>query len=52
MAKEYNNLFHSKALQNLSKLGFLVKNIPSGNPGRHTKQSSRLSSQKQIKKRR
>jgi hypothetical protein len=26
------NIFHSKAIQNLPKLWFLVENIPSGNP--------------------
>jgi hypothetical protein len=32
MAIKYPNIYHSKALQNLPKLGFLVwKNIPSGN---------------------
>jgi hypothetical protein len=31
---KYTNIFHSKALQNLSKSGFFwSENIPSGNPG-------------------
>jgi hypothetical protein len=33
MAIENTNIFHSKALQNLPKFGFLVRKIPSGNPG-------------------
>jgi hypothetical protein len=33
MAIKYNNIFHSKALQKLPKLGFLFENKPSGNPG-------------------
>jgi hypothetical protein len=32
MVKDYTNLFYSKALQNLPNLGFLIENIPSGNP--------------------
>jgi hypothetical protein len=31
---KYNNVFHSKALKNMPKLGFWYKNKqPSGNPG-------------------
>jgi hypothetical protein len=29
---KYNSIFHSKALQNVTKVGFLVENKPSGNP--------------------
>jgi hypothetical protein len=32
MAIKYINIFHSKALQNLPKLGFWFENKPSGNP--------------------
>jgi hypothetical protein len=32
MAIEYTNLFHSKDLKNLLKLGLWFENIPSGNP--------------------
>jgi hypothetical protein len=32
MAIKYTNIFHSKNLQNLPKLGFFVENMPSGNP--------------------
>jgi hypothetical protein len=32
MVIKYTKIFHSKALQNLPKLGFLVENKPSGNP--------------------
>jgi hypothetical protein len=32
MAKQLTNLFRSKALKNLSKLAFLVRNVPSGKP--------------------
>jgi hypothetical protein len=31
--QKYTNIFHSKALQNLPKVGFFgLKNVPSGNP--------------------
>jgi hypothetical protein len=30
---KYTGIFHCKALQNISALGFLVKKTPSGNPG-------------------
>jgi hypothetical protein len=33
MIKKYSNIFHSKAHQNLPKLGFWFENKPSGNPG-------------------
>jgi hypothetical protein len=32
MAIKYINIFQSKALENLPKLGFWFKNKPSGNP--------------------
>jgi hypothetical protein len=33
MVIKYTDIFHSKALQNLPKLGFLkIENKPSGNP--------------------
>jgi hypothetical protein len=32
MAIKYNKIFHNKTLQNLPTMGFLVENIPSGNP--------------------
>jgi hypothetical protein len=32
MPVKYTNIFHSKALKNLSKLVFLLENEPSGNP--------------------
>jgi hypothetical protein len=34
MAIKYINIFESKALQNLPKLGFWFENKQSGNPGR------------------
>jgi hypothetical protein len=33
MDRKYTNIFLSKALQNLPKLGFWFENKPSGNPG-------------------
>jgi hypothetical protein len=33
MVIKFTNIFHSKAIQNLPKLGFLFENNPSGNPG-------------------
>jgi hypothetical protein len=36
----YTNIFHSKALQNMTQFGFLVKKSkPSGNPAEGTQQS-------------
>jgi hypothetical protein len=35
MVIKYTKIFHSKTFQNLHKLGFLVENKPSGNPGQH-----------------
>jgi hypothetical protein len=36
MATKNTNISHSKALQNLPKLEFLVRKIPSGNPALET----------------
>jgi hypothetical protein len=33
---KYTNIGHCKALKNLPKLGFLLENLPSGNPGNKT----------------
>jgi hypothetical protein len=44
MVIKYTKNFNSKALQNISKLGFLYQNIPSDNPASNAEVISNLKS--------